>query len=84
MVLLVPMLNIALSFIPNSSEPLHPTPEQLLLIDASLRLIIAILSFDYSRMQVDGQGDEVGILQLPSSWSDTVCDKTLLSRLSAM
>lgn len=43
----------------------------------------ACLSFDFARGQISLQ-DEVGLLQLPSDWSEVICKPEIITSLFAL
>lgn len=77
----------ALSYLPpapSTDAPFLLTPESICLCTSSLRLINAIMSFDYSGCQSDGSCEEIELIQLPNEWSSTVCKVSILHQLLAL
>ena len=75
----LPLFETALTYLPTVSSPdgLHLSVDQVYITEAALRLINAILSFDYLGSQTDGNDEEVSLLHLPSCWSSVICDSSL-------
>lgn len=75
----LPLFETALTYLPtvNSPDGLHLSVDQVYITEAALRLINAILSFDYLGSQTDGNDEEVSLIHLPSCWSSVICDSSL-------
>lgn len=83
----LPLMKQALSYLPPPPPPgesITLTPELICLSASSLHLINAIMSFDYSGCQSDGANEEIELIQLPSEWSDTICQVFILYQLLAL
>lgn len=79
--LLRPILQKALSYLPPCDSlltPLSLTPEVIYITAASLRLVITVMSSDFSGTQGISDGDEVELIQLPSDWDTTICNERVL------
>ena len=79
--LLRPILQKALSYLPSCDSlltPLSLTPEVIYITAASLRLVITVMSSDFSGTQGISDGDEVELIQLPSDWDTTICNERVL------
>lgn len=61
----------------SSPEGLQLSVDQVYITEAALRLINAILSFDYLGSQADGNDEEVNLIHLPSCWSSVICNPSL-------
>ena len=83
--LLLPIFSYCLSILPISTEQqeIILTPELICLYETSLKLIIACLSYDFCGT-VSSSSDEVELLQLPSEWSETVCQPQIVTTLFSM
>ena len=83
----LPLMKQALSYLPPPPPPgesITLTPELICLSASSLHLNNAIMSFDYSGCQSDGANEEIELIQLPSEWSDTICQVFILYQLLAL
>ena len=83
--LLLPIFTYCLSILPISTEQqeIILTPELVCLYETSLKLMTACLSYDFCGSS-GGNSDEVELLQLPSDWSDTICQPHIVTTLFAM
>ena len=83
----LPLMKQALLYLPPPPPPeksITLTPELICLCKSSLQLINALMSFDYSGCQSDGTSEEIELIQLPSEWSNTICQVPILYRILAL
>lgn len=79
--LLRPILLKAFSYLPDCSSlftSLSLTPETIYITAAALKLVIAVMSSDFSGTQGGTDGDEVDLIQLPSDWDTAICNERVL------
>lgn len=79
--MLLPILKQVISYIPESSPYPPLTPEYIVFYSSLLRLLNAILQFDFSGSKNESMADEVEMLLIPSDWSPYVTSPSLLSFL---
>lgn len=83
----LPLLSLGLSYLPSIQSPddeLILNVDRVYIVSSALRLINAVMSFDYLGSQSDGESEEVCLIQLPSSWSTHVCNNLLPPLLTSM
>ena len=83
----LPLMKQVLSYLPPLPPPnqsLKLTPESICLCKSALKLINTLMSYDYSGCQNTVTNEEIELIQLPSEWSDTVCQSTILQQFLSL